>query len=177
MRILQYGKSQTEQGKLFYDVLDDLQQRNFQLITELNLFHIVNRGRHTIRTVAVTENGLHFAIKKLSTSEKEGYKRQRIDADFLLVGMRVIHSQYRQSELMLNPKDEPLCTWPRVLYFAEEDVVEKPVLARDVAFISRVIMEHFLIENETIAVIERLAELNDAYKELPRKLPPQSDWD
>jgi hypothetical protein len=158
-------------------VLEDMQGRSFQVLTEVSVFHTVQRGRNTIRTVAVKEDGLHFAIKKLSKGEKEDYKRQRIDADFLLVGMKVFGSQYYQSQLMHNPKDQPLCTWPRTLYFAEEDVVQMPVTARDVVLISRKIMEHLMRACGTIAETEITAELEDAYKELAIRPRELGDWD
>jgi hypothetical protein len=69
MRVAHYGNNQTEQGKLFSAVLEDMQGRSFQVLTEVSVFHTVQRGRNTIRTVAVKEDGLHFAIKKLSKGE------------------------------------------------------------------------------------------------------------
>lgn len=165
MRIARFGANRTPQAKLFDTVLEDLQGRSFTLITELGLFHHVQRGEATIRTIGTDRTGLHFGIRRLSARKKlELENAVGHEVDFMLVAMEVVPYQF--SVPVLNEL---------TLYRAEQDLFEVPVLERDVVLISRRIIQEFLKRDGTVAEPEIVAELKAAYAELQR--PSVSDWE
>lgn len=152
MRINRFGVNRTPQAVLLDNVLEDLQGRSFKLINDLELFHHVQRGRTTIRTLGAASNGLHFGIRRLPASKKTEALARGIEADFGLVAMEVVAHTFS------IPTLGGVTVWR-----AETDHFELPVLARDVALISRRIMQEFLQYDATIPEVEISQELHDAY--------------
>lgn len=145
MKIQNFGTAMSEPGRLFYNVLHDLDKRPFLIGKRLELFHIVNRGSQIIRTVGAAKEGLHFGIRKIHDREKGRIRTtRRVEADFMLVGMTVQGFDIDESSRSRRAAQPLNAGWPQKLYLAVEDRIETPVMASDVPLISRAIAEGFL---------------------------------
>jgi hypothetical protein len=178
VRIINYDIHQSEQGALFFAVLKDLQKREFKCLTQLQLFHSVYRVTRTIRTIAYEEDGLHFAIRRLTDQGKLKVKHvYGVEADFMLVGMEVKGFDIEPPES--SSLEDPLLVpsnWTGRYYLPTSDVITRPVKSHDVARISRVIADTFL-QRLLVAEIDIIEELREAYPEL---VPPAinfNEWE